>query len=126
VLSSILGNLLSNAEKYMRDSAEKRMAVRVRLKGGVVCVEVEDTGPGVPKDLEGRLFEPYVRGDGVTQPGLGLGLATVKRLCTAHGGDVGARSTTGSGSVFWFTLPMAEDLAQSEPRPRLASVTSIR
>jgi signal transduction histidine kinase len=107
VLGSILGNLLSNATKYMSDSAVKRIALRVRPRGDSVEVEIEDSGPGIPKAIEDRLFEPYVRAEGTTQPGLGLGLATVRRLCEAHGGEVGARSIEGRGAVFRFSLPRA-------------------
>jgi signal transduction histidine kinase len=113
VLGSVLSNLLRNAAKYMSDSALKQITVRVRDKGSRVRVEVEDTGPGIPAGLEGRIFEPYVRAEGVTQAGLGLGLATVKRLCEAYGGSVGVRSRPGEGSVFWFTLPKASSAAES-------------
>jgi signal transduction histidine kinase len=98
---------MRNAAKYMSDSAVKEITVRVRAKESSVHVEVQDTGPGVPTGLESRIFEPYVRAEGVTQPGIGLGLATVKRLCDAHGGSVGVRSAAGRGSVFWFTLAKA-------------------
>ena len=54
-----------------------------------------------------RIFEPYVRGEGVTVPGLGLGLATVKRLVVAHGGAVGVESGPGEGACFWVELPLA-------------------
>jgi signal transduction histidine kinase len=105
VLTAIVSNLLRNAMKYMSDSAVKKITVRVLPNGEDVRIEVEDTGPGVPVGLESVIFEPYVRAQGVTQPGLGLGLATVKRFCVAHGGQVGVRSSPGLGSVFWFTLP---------------------
>jgi signal transduction histidine kinase len=105
VLMSVLSNLVRNATKYMSDSAVKEITLRVRERESFVRVEVEDTGPGVPLGLEQRIFEPYVRAEGVTQPGLGLGLATVKRLCESHGGEVGVRSRPGRGSVFWFSLP---------------------
>ena len=105
VLSAILTNLLRNAVKYMSDSAVKKVTVRVADRGDHIEFEVEDTGPGVPAGLEALIFEPYVRAQGVTQPGLGLGLATVKRFCQAYGGKVGVRSTPDLGSVFWFTLP---------------------
>jgi signal transduction histidine kinase len=124
VLGSMLGNLVSNAAKYMSDSAEKRITVRVQERADGVRVEVEDTGPGIPHALEGRIFEPYVRADGVTQPGLGLGLATVKRLCEAHGGEVGVRSSSGRGSVFWFRLPKATG-AESGAAPIAASLRRI-
>jgi signal transduction histidine kinase len=93
----------------MRDSAVRHIAIRVVESGDVVRFEVEDTGPGVPPGLEQAIFEPYVRGEGVTQPGLGLGLATVKRFCEAYGGTVGVRSVSGAGSLFYFTLPRASE-----------------
>jgi signal transduction histidine kinase len=119
VLTSILTNLMRNAVKYMSDSAVKRITVRVQSRKNQVRVEVEDTGPGVPTGLEKDIFEPYVRAEGVTQPGLGLGLATVKRFCEGHGGEVGVRSTAG-GSVFWFTLPKPRE-ADATPHIRLVS-----
>ncbi len=125
VLSSILGNLMSNAAKYMSDSATRRVVVRVSSADGEsVRLEVEDTGPGVPEGLEERIFDPYFRAEGVTQAGLGLGLATVKRLCEAHGGQVGVRSTPGAGSIFWFALPKAP--AAEEAPPASASVAVRR
>jgi len=105
VLLSILANLVRNAVKYMSDSAMKRVTIRVVPMETSLRVEVEDTGPGVPEGMEERIFDPYVRAEGVTQAGIGLGLATVKRLCEAHGGTVGVQSSLGRGSVFWFTLP---------------------
>ena len=83
----------------------RRMAVRVVEERDVVKVEVEDTGPGIRADMLAAIFEPYVRGTDVRQPGLGLGLATVKRIVEAYGGAVGARSVVGQGSCFWFALP---------------------
>ncbi len=107
VLTSILANLMRNANKYMSDSAVKRISLRAIDRGDGVRVEVEDTGPGIPAGLEAAIFEPYVRAEGVTQPGLGLGLATVKRLCEAHGGNAGVDTKVGQGAIFWFTLPKA-------------------
>jgi signal transduction histidine kinase len=108
VLMSILANVVRNAVKYMSDSETKRITVRVEDLGASTRIEVEDTGPGVPEGMESSIFEPYVRAPGVTQAGLGLGLATVKRLCEAHGGAVGVRRGGGGGAVFWVTLPRAE------------------
>ena len=118
VLVSVLTNLMRNATKYMNDSPMKKIAVRVRQHpDGFVRIEVEDTGPGIARELREAIFEPYVRAEGATQPGLGLGLATVKRLCNAHGGHVGVRSTLGRGSVFWFTMPRpnADEVEQAPP-----------
>jgi signal transduction histidine kinase len=120
VLTSLVSNLLRNATKYMSDSAVKKITVRVHERDERVRIEVEDSGPGVPVGLEKAIFEPYVRAEGVTQAGLGLGLATVKRLSEAHGGEVGVRSGNGGGAVFWFVLPRASSLA-SEALIRRAS-----
>jgi signal transduction histidine kinase len=119
VLTSILSNLLNNAVKYSQDSAERRVTVRTALAGSVVRCEVTDTGPGIPPGSEDTLFLPYVRGAGVRPSGIGLGLATVKRLVEAHAGKVGVRSSPGEGSTFWFELPAARSEA-----PALASATA--
>jgi signal transduction histidine kinase len=79
-----------------------------------VHVEIEDTGPGVSPGLEDAIFEPYRRGPVATQPGLGLGLATVKRLVIAHGGRLGVRNAPSGGAVFWFELPRAPETRLEE------------
>jgi len=107
VLSSLLSNLLQNAIKFIGGGEERRVTVRALDAGGEVRVEVEDTGPGVDPEDRTRLFEPYARGRDAKAPGLGLGLATVRRLVESHGGHVGVRSAPGHGSVFWFSLPVA-------------------
>jgi signal transduction histidine kinase len=108
VLASILGNLLRNAVKYIEGGRERRVVVRARTAGRGTRVEIEDTGPGLPAGMEKKVFEPYVRAraDG---GGLGLGLATVKRLVEAHGGRVGVSARPSGGASFWFELPSARD-----------------
>lgn len=118
VLGVVVSNLLSNAAKYTRDSAVRRITVRARMQGDRMHVEVEDTGPGVPIGMERAVFEPYRRVPGVTQPGLGLGLATVKRIVGAHGGDVGVRRAPKGGSVFWFEVPLGA-APRGQPAPSL-------
>lgn len=107
VLNSILSNLVRNAVKYMGERPVRRVRVRASRQGDRVRFEVEDTGPGLPPDLVDRAFDPYVRGAGNAERGLGLGLATVRRLVQGHGGRWGVRSLLGSGSTFWFELPAA-------------------
>ncbi len=109
VLSSIVGNLVSNAIKHMPSDATTRIvSIRATQTDARVCVEVSDTGAGVAEQQQKRIFEPYVRVD-ASRPGLGLGLATAKRLVVAHGGRIGVRSRAGGGSVFWFELPCRYD-----------------
>ena len=106
VLQCVLANLLSNAAKFSSESAEPRIAIRVLPAGDRVRVEVEDNGTGIPSGLEDAVFDPYFRAAGVAKPGLGLGLAAVKRYVSARGGAVGARRVD-HGSVVWFELRRA-------------------
>jgi signal transduction histidine kinase len=106
VLTSMLANLVRNAVKHMGEAKVRAVTVRARSTADVVRVEVEDTGPGIPPELESVVFEPFARG-ATRAPGIGLGLATVKRLATSHGGRAGCRSQPGIGSTFWFELPRA-------------------
>ena len=109
VLAVVLGNLVRNALKFTRDAALRRVTVRVRRQADRVRFEVHDTGPGIPRGLEQAIFEPYMRATTPSQPGLGLGLATVKRLCEAHGGEVSVSAAPEGGAIFAFTLPLDDD-----------------
>jgi signal transduction histidine kinase len=117
-LTCALSNLVGNAVKYLGEGrhAVAWVAVRVLDHGGVARIEVEDTGPGLPPDAEQRVFEPFQRLSGL-KPGIGLGLATVKKIVEAYGGRVGVRSSLGKGSTFWFELPVAPAPAPSASLP---------
>ena len=104
VVTSIVQNLVRNAIKYMGARTTRRISVRASTVGQVARLEVEDTGPGIPPDIQATLFEPFVRGRHDQVPGSGLGLATVKRLVESHHGRVGFRSTAGVGTLFWVEL----------------------
>src|SRR5205807_6022914 len=92
VLLSLLGNLLRNGLKYLGNAEVREVSLRVRPRRGRVLFEVEDTGPGIPPALGQRIFEPYFRGPNTGAPGIGLGLATVKRLVEAHGRTLWVRA----------------------------------
>jgi signal transduction histidine kinase len=107
VLASALGNLVGNALTYIDGAAVRRVTIDVTDEGATVKTIVADTGPGLPSNVEAEsLFEPYVRGKEARGRGLGLGLATVKRIVAAHGGQLGVCSSA-AGCQFWFTLPVA-------------------
>ena len=105
LVTAALSNLVRNALTYLHDAPEKRVDILAADAGDRVRIEVRDTGPGLPPGAEAAIFEPYVRGPGVTQPGLGLGLATVKRIVDAHRGAVGV-SPPGRG------VPLLERAAE--------------
>lgn len=107
VYLSLLGNLVRNALKYMGDVTVRRVTLRVMDEGAFIRTEVSDTGPGIAPENLLSLFEPYFRGQSRGAEGLGLGLATVKKLAEGHGGRVGVTSERGKGSTFWFELPRA-------------------
>ena len=119
VLASVVENLVRNAIKYMGERPERRVEVRVTPRAAVVRVEVEDTGPGIPPALWDTIFDPHVRGRTDGKPGIGLGLATVKRIAEAHGGAVGFRSRLDAGTTFWVELPRAD--YDDESREKRAS-----
>jgi signal transduction histidine kinase len=106
-LTSVLSNLVGNAVKYIGDGRdpERRIAVRVREAREAVRIEVEDNGPGLPPGAEQRVFEPFLRVNPSNKPGIGLGLATVKKIVEAYRGRTGVDSRPGRGSTFWFELP---------------------
>ena len=109
VVISIVQNLVRNAINYMGARATRRIVVRTSAAGGVARLEVEDSGPGIPPEIQTTLFEPFVRGPHEREKGTGLGLATVKRLVESHGGRIGVQSQVGAGSLFWVELPLLPD-----------------
>jgi signal transduction histidine kinase len=107
-IRQILVNLITNAHEYSTEGAS--IGVAARALGAEVEISVTDTGPGIPADQLGRIFERFTRGDaGLTQRvgGTGLGLAISKSLVELHGGSISAESTVGRGSTFRVRLPAA-------------------
>lgn len=114
----VVYNFLSNALKFTPDGG--RIHLRI-LADGPECfrLEVEDSGIGIaPGDL-GRLFVEFQQldsGSSKRHQGTGLGLALTKRLVEAQGGDVGVRSTLGTGSTFYARLPRVVGAARAPQR----------
>lgn len=105
-------NLVDNAEKYSRQSADRRIEVTVSAGAGCAEIAVRDHGPGVPASQRSRIFEPFERPDDKDQPnGLGLGLSVVRTLAGAHGGEVVYEDAPGGGARFVVRLPAASDAA---------------
>jgi signal transduction histidine kinase len=109
-LQRVLYNLVSNALRHT--PADGAVFLRAEPAGGMVRVEVSDTGEGIaPEDLP-RVFESSFRGERSrtrtpTGDGAGLGLAIARGLIEAHGGEISVESRPGHGSRFWFTLRRA-------------------
>ena len=105
LLTAALSNLVRNAITHLDGGPDQRIDILAVDAGDRVHIEVRDTGPGLAPGSEDRVFEPFVRGAGAEHPGLGLGLATVKRIVETHGGAVGVESRAGAGCRFWMDLP---------------------
>jgi len=102
----VMFNLINNACKYA--SAGKRISIRAGRDATrcAVVIQVQDYGPGIPRERQRRLFRPgYQVADGEEARGLGIGLALCKMLVELHGGKIWLESTAGQGSSFFFTLP---------------------
>jgi two-component system phosphate regulon sensor histidine kinase PhoR len=109
-LEQVLFNLVENAIKYGRQDGEVKIGGESSSK--LVEVWVEDDGPGIPFDAQGRVFERFYRVDRARSRetgGTGLGLAIVKHIILAHGGNVWVKSEPGHGASFHFTLPQIEE-----------------
>jgi signal transduction histidine kinase len=103
-LRQVLDNLIGNAIGHSQPGGA--VDVIARRDGTSIVVEVTDEGDGIPgADLE-RMFEPGVRLTS-DRPGSGLGLAVVRAIARAHGGEVEVESTPGQGSTFRLVLPGA-------------------
>lgn len=108
-LRQVLLNLVSNAVVHAPDSPDVR--VRVRRRGRWAEVEVEDHGPGIPAEVQSRLFERFQ--DRRAGGGLGLGLYISKRIAEAHGGTIEVASVPGLRTAFTVRLPLSSASAGS-------------
>lgn len=107
LVERILRNLVSNAVRHTR---EGRVSVGCRRGGGVVRVEVWDTGQGIPPEQREQIFQEYYQLGNAERDrakGLGLGLAIVRRLTKLLDCDLTVRSKPGLGSCFAITVPLA-------------------
>lgn len=112
-LKQVLSNLLSNAIKYT--PAGGRIAMLARRENGWLRIAVSDTGIGIPKGDQKRVFRKFERARGSARvSGTGLGLAMVKQYVELHGGRVQLESKLGEGTTVtcWFPLEMVATLEQ--------------
>ena len=119
-LRQIVLNLLNNALKF---TARGRIVLRARRAGDGVCIEVEDTGPGMTPDECAHLFQRFSQTSfGAGLGGSGLGLSIVHQLAQLMGGDVQLRSEPGVGSVFAVRLPLT---AITSPESGVVAATPV-
>jgi signal transduction histidine kinase len=110
-LRQLVGNLLANAIRYTPRGGA--VAVRVSRVDGQLCLDVSDTGIGIPPEDQARVFEEFFRSANArsrTAEGTGLGLAIVKAVVEQHHGSVTLHSTPGQGTRFVVRFPVSAQL----------------
>lgn len=112
LMEALMQNLLHNAWKYSAGVPQAHIRVFVDLSGAEPRYCVSDNGAGFDMARAAKLFQPFQR---LHRPhefaGLGIGLATARRIVLRHGGDLQAQSAPGQGATFCFTIPLGADSA---------------
>jgi len=106
-LEQVLINLASNAIDAMLRSEHRAMSLRIGAGEGKVTISIADSGPGIPAEAMGRIFDPFV----TTKPageGLGLGLSIATAIVRGFGGTLTATNRPEGGAIFTLILPQAE------------------
>ena len=109
-LGQVFLNLIVNAAQALPEGRAEHNEIRVntRLDGGRVLIEVSDTGPGIPPEIIGRIFDAFFTTKAVGV-GTGLGLAICHRIVTDMGGELTVESEVGKGTTFRVALPIARE-----------------
>jgi signal transduction histidine kinase len=103
-------HLLHNAIKFTEPKGQ--IVIRARSEAEILAIDVKDTGIGIPPEKQAKIWEPFSQ---LSDPlkrgveGLGIGLALVRYVAIAHGGDVVLHSEPGVGTVVGFWLPLCRD-----------------
>ncbi|MGH6711906.1 MAG: hybrid sensor histidine kinase/response regulator [Bradyrhizobium sp.] len=107
MLRRMLQNLLANALRYTQRG---RVLMGCRMRNGSLCIEVHDTGPGIPEAQHESIFMEFQRGETSMgdHAGVGLGLSIVRRFATALQHEIRLKSRPGKGSIFSVTVPLSE------------------
>jgi len=124
-ISSLLHNLLKNAQQGMGDQGQIVVRIRNSVFGddaaACVAVTIEDNGPGIPPDQIDQIFHPFFS---TKESGSGLGLTTAHAIARRHGGTLTARSRLGLGAEFELLLPaclLTEEVTAGGPPPPVRS-----
>ncbi len=106
LLELVLTNLLGNAWKYTAKTERPDIRVSSEVKAQEIIIHITDNGAGFDLKHAAKLFQPFQRLHREDEfPGLGIGLATVRRILRRHGGDIRATGAPGKGAIFSFSLP---------------------
>jgi len=109
LMRSVLSNLFSNAWKFTGKKEKTEIHFYAEKRGGITTYHISDNGAGFDMAYEKRLFHPFSRLHTTDEfPGTGIGLATIARIISKHGGAIYAEGIPGEGATFYFTLGSKE------------------
>lgn len=114
-ISLVFQNLLDNAIHYTRAGGLVKISIDYLKNKREILVSVKDTGIGIPKDQQKRVFSRFFRGANAIKTeteGTGLGLFIAKNIIEAHGGKIWFESVENKGSTFYFSLPIKEEFKE--------------
>jgi two-component system, OmpR family, phosphate regulon sensor histidine kinase PhoR len=103
-----IGNIVDNSIKYCTDTPV--IAINLTSSDGVLSIEIDDNGPGIPREFQDRIFDKYFRvqsGEGYDNNGFGLGLYQVKNIISKMGGKIKVTNLKGKGLRLSIELPLA-------------------
>jgi two-component system response regulator FixJ len=104
-IQQVIVNLIRNAFEAMADQESREVTLATRsLDDATIEIALADNGPGIPGDIAGRLFEPFISNK---PDGMGLGLPISRSIVEAHDGQLTVQPNPGGGTIFRFTLPSA-------------------
>jgi two-component system, NtrC family, sensor histidine kinase KinB len=106
-IGHVFSNLIGNAIHHT--PSEGAVTIGATVNNGMVRFTVADTGRGIPKEYQERIFEKFFQVPDGAPGGTGLGLYIAREIVRGHRGEIGVESAPARGSVFWFTLPRAEE-----------------
>ena len=101
-IQQVLLNLMRNAIESMEETEHRELVISTSANGGMVEINVADTGAGIAAEIHEQLFQPFVT---TKRQGMGVGLSISRTIVEAHGGSIASGPNPGGGTIFSFTLP---------------------
>ena len=101
-IQQVLLNLIRNAIESMEETEHCELVISTSANGGMVEINVADTGAGIAAEIHEQLFQPFVT---TKRQGMGVGLSISRTIVEAHGGSIASGPNPGGGTIFSFTLP---------------------
>jgi len=108
-LSEFVTNLINNSIVALQttDIAEKKIILKTKSQKDKIIIEITDNGPGIPKEYQDKIFDPFFTVAG--KRGMGMGLSIVKAIVTAHNGTIAVKSEVGKRTTFIVELPLYQE-----------------